>query len=153
MDFKKKQPKHVIQYEKDLADFSGESLLKCNYIFGIPQLIKYTSCLLVANKGKIKIVTLDSPKTEIHLQYAKIIEFKYMKDLIYYLNGGAPITRNNGFAVIRYQLEKKYTDIFLALPFRDFDDFHYNEFALKDNNIFSYVNKRIVKKGDTIIEL
>ncbi len=112
-------------------------------------------CYIVANQDNIRIITVDKPRTTYKLSYNKIIEFRFIEGMQYYMYGSTSyIDLNDGILAIRYRSKEILMDILFDIPTTgDIDNFECNKIALKNNNIYSYVNNIIPLRDDQNIDL
>lgn len=147
---------YISLYNNDRNHYSAEAIIQCYFQSGLKHLIPNTPCVIAANNENLQIITTDSSKITVKINYSRILEFKYLKEIPGFLDYGvgARINLNDGFYVIRYGTKESHVDMFFVVPtIADAEKSMYNKYSLKRVDIVSYINNKLPQRSDIIIEL
>jgi hypothetical protein len=140
--------------EEILNQYEYEAYILCKYVNGIPDIIENTLCLLICLTDSFIIELISNPPVKAVLQYENIHSFRQS---VISKTITAPVQSSDNKEKLLTVISIQYTaqnmilsELQFILDVAQEDDF-YNDFKTSDNDIFAYVNARILKQDTTII--
>ncbi len=142
--------KLISHYNKrlEMIDFDFKCVLICKYIDGIENLVRNTTCYLLANDTQLIAIPMDRIDTKIILDLSKIKLFQYTNQLASNILNFQYKTQNS--LTLHYLSDNnKIKELSFSLLVSA-EENKFNKYSLSKCNLYDFVNKRIPKQETTI---